>query len=153
MRRLAAHLANGKHQANIPAPASAADRVSSVVAQLGGLDLTGKAAVLKTAGRKPVQVRVLCPPFSRQDGRSPSNAHADHHTPHVRCALCRPLGVTVRYDPADPAAAVLEPRTPGRSLLWVVGVLFTVGLGRAFMTSRQDAVDEPSEGGGLIRTP
>src|SRR5712691_2097361 len=31
---------------------------------LGGLDLTGKAAVLKTAGRKPVQVRVLCPPLS-----------------------------------------------------------------------------------------
>src|SRR3989449_11540488 len=30
----------------------------------GGLDLTGKAAVLKTAGRKPVQVRVLCPPLS-----------------------------------------------------------------------------------------
>src|SRR6185437_12639662 len=29
----------------------------------GGLDLTGKAAVLKTAGRKPLQVRILCPPL------------------------------------------------------------------------------------------
>ena len=37
--------------------------VSSSATWLGGLDLTGKAAVLKTAGRKPVQVRVLCPPF------------------------------------------------------------------------------------------
>src|SRR3989449_11113798 len=31
----------------------------------GGLDLTGKAAVLKTAGRKPVEVRILCPPLHR----------------------------------------------------------------------------------------
>src|SRR5205823_4235069 len=33
---------------------------------VGGLDLTGKAAVLKTAGRNPVEVRILCPPSRRQ---------------------------------------------------------------------------------------
>ena len=49
--------------------------------------------------------------------------------------------VTVRYDPADPAIAVLEPRTPGRTLLWVVGVWFTLGLGYAFVTNRQGTGD------------
>jgi len=49
--------------------------------------------------------------------------------------------VTVRYDPTDPAVAVLEPRTPGRTLLWVVGVWFTLGLGYAFVTNREGAGD------------
>ena len=48
--------------------------------------------------------------------------------------------VTVRYDPADPAVAVLEPRTPGRSLLWLVGAALTIGLGRAIFSGRSDAV-------------
>ena len=47
--------------------------------------------------------------------------------------------VSVRYDPADPAVAVLEPRTPGRTLLWVVGVWFTLSLGHAFLTNRDEA--------------
>jgi hypothetical protein len=32
------------------------------VEDIGGLDLTGKAAVLKTAGRKPIGVRIPGPP-------------------------------------------------------------------------------------------
>jgi len=47
--------------------------------------------------------------------------------------------VTLRYDPADPALAVLEPRTPGRSLLWLVGAALTIGLGRAILSNRSDA--------------
>ena len=49
--------------------------------------------------------------------------------------------VNVRYDPADPAVAVLEPRTPGRTLLWVVGVWFTLSLGHAFVTNRDEGGD------------
>jgi len=52
--------------------------------------------------------------------------------------LPRPHG-TVRYNRADPADAVLEPRTPGRSLLWFVGAALTIGLGRAIFSSRSDA--------------
>src|SRR5438876_1154637 len=49
--------------ANIGTPQATPAAVSSSAAYLGGLDLTGKAAVLKTAGRKPVEVRILCPPL------------------------------------------------------------------------------------------
>jgi hypothetical protein len=48
------------------------------VEDLGGLDLTGKAAVLKTAGRKPIGVRIPGPPLSsngvgfRHPGGSPA---------------------------------------------------------------------------------
>ena len=49
--------------------------------------------------------------------------------------------VIVRYDAADPAVAVLEPRTPGRTLLWVVGVWFTLGLGYACVTNREGTGD------------
>src|SRR2546426_1887001 len=64
MVKLAVVRANGKYPGNTPAVAGPPTHISSSVAELGGLDLTGKAAVLKTAGRKPVQVRVLCPPLS-----------------------------------------------------------------------------------------
>jgi hypothetical protein len=40
--------------------------------KVGGLDLTGKAAVLKTAGGNPVQVRILCPPLQLRE--PPRNA-------------------------------------------------------------------------------
>ena len=41
--------------------------------------------------------------------------------------------VTVRYDPANPAVSVLEPRTPSRWLLWLLGAALTKGIGRAFL--------------------
>src|SRR5438477_823724 len=47
-------------------PTSAPTLVSSSIVWSGGLDLTGKAAVLKTAGRNPVEVRILCPPLKLQ---------------------------------------------------------------------------------------
>ena len=60
----------------------------------------------------------------------------------------RKAQVTVRYDPANPALAVLEPRTPGRALLWFVGVLFTLGCGHVLLTNRGDAVraDDGADG-------
>jgi hypothetical protein len=67
---------------------------------LGGLVLIGKAAVLKTAARKRLQVRVLCPPLS-------SHNNLDLFAPNADGFATREIGPAL-----DP-----KRRGPGRSIL------------------------------------
>src|SRR2546426_7152753 len=110
MVKLAVVRANGKYPGNTPAVAGPPTHISSSVAELGGLDLTGKAAVLNTAGRKPVQVRVLCPPLPstmtrgimpRRDYVARPARIARVPPTHSEILACRPASTYV-VSPQDP---------------------------------------------------
>ncbi len=59
LTRLSGTKTGTKNQAGVPT-----DPLSRYVSTHGGLDLIGKAAVLKTAGRNPFRVRIPGPPLS-----------------------------------------------------------------------------------------
>jgi hypothetical protein len=59
------------------------------VEDIGGLDLTGKAAVLKTAGRNPIGVRIPGPPLLRDNELHDSGQPSGWPGFVARCAYCR----------------------------------------------------------------
>src|SRR2546425_1207180 len=92
MVKLAVVRANGKYPGNTPAVAGPPTHISSSVAELGGLDLTGKAAVLKT-------------------GLAMRGRFCFRRLPHEEA----PFAIIRNHPPAQPAAQKTDNRLRERS--------------------------------------